>query len=309
MSRQLLLAKKEVTYGVDPGPVAINTLWAENVKYTPKGTIVTSDPAKPSVTGAPSQIYAEHGELTFDIPLAASGTAGTAPKWGPLVQAAGWGETIVATTSVTYARRDDPSASDSLSFVWREKKRLHKMLGSRGRMGVKFVAGERPMLSFTFLGLYVPVEAGAALVAADATFTGWNDAKPVAQGRTMFSFGGVAMPLRELSLEAGDNVKFNDLPHQENVQLLGDSTYTGKIKATVPAIGTFNPETAAISRGKLTSVLVHETTAGSIVTLTGLQQVEQPTYSDDGGEDVFEQSVTLLGSTMALSDDLILVLT
>lgn len=309
MDRQLLLFKKEVTYGTDPGPVAANTLMAEAVKFALKGTKVTSDPSKPGVGGTPSQVYGEHAEITFEIPLAASGTAGTAPKWGPLALAAGWSQTLVAVTSATYALLDDPSASDSGTIIWRDAKRTHKMLGCRGRMGIKAQAGQRPMLTFTFKGLYVPVTAGAALVAADATFTGWNDAKPIAQGRTTFSFGGVAMPLRELTAEPSDNVIFTDLPHQENVQLLGERAYTGKIKATQPAIGTFNPETAWISRAQLTATLVHETVGGSIVTVTGQGQVGEPSYSRDSGEDVFEQSLDLLGSTLALSDDLIIVLT
>lgn len=307
--RQLLLIKKEVTYGTDSAPVAANTLWAENVNYTLNGTDVGSDPAKPGVGATPSTTYGEHAELTFDVPLAGSGTAGTAPKWGPLMLMVGYAETVVAATSCTYALVADPSGADSGTIIWRDAKRTHKMLGCRGRVGLKFVAGQRPMLSFTFKGLYVPVAAGAALVSADASFTGWNDAKPVAQGRTTFSWGGVNMPLRDLTLEAGDNIVFVDLPHQENVQLLGERAYTGKLKASTPAIGTFSPETAWISRARLTGTIVHEGTAGSIVTVNMGGQVGQPSYTRDSGEDVFEQPLKLLGSTLALSDDLVIALT
>ncbi len=309
MDRQLLLFKKETVYGTDSTPIAANTLWAENVKLTLKGEDVSSDPAKPGVGATPSQTYGEHAELSFEIPLAGSGVAGTAPKWGPLMLAVGYAETVVAVTSVSYALVADPSGADSGTFIWRDAKRTHKLLGARGRVGLKCVAGQRPMLVFTFKGLYVPVTAGASLVAADATFTGWADAKPIAQGRTTFSFGGVAMPLRDLTLDAGDNITFVDLPHQENVQLLGERAYTGKLKATTPAIGTFNPETAWISRARLALSLVHDVTAGSIITITGGAQVGEPSYSRDKGEDVFEQSLKLLGSTLALSDDLSIVLT
>jgi hypothetical protein len=41
--------------------------------------------------------------ITFDVELAGSGSAGTAPAFGPLLKAAGLSETVVAVTSVTYA--------------------------------------------------------------------------------------------------------------------------------------------------------------------------------------------------------------
>lgn len=309
MDRQLLWIKKETTYGTDPTAAAVDTIMAESVRHTLKGTTVGGDPAKPGVGATPTYLYGDHVELSFEVPLAASGTAGTAPKWGKLALACGMAETVVAVTSVTYALRDDPSASDSMTIVWRDARRSHKIVGARGTVSLKANAGERPMLMFTFRGLYAAVTAGAALVAADATFTGWNDSKPIAQGRTTFSLGGVAMPLRKLELTAGDNIVFADLPHQENVQLLGERKYTGKIAATMQAVGTYNPETAWQSRARQTLILVHEAVAGSIVTVTGQGQVDEPSYSRDKGEDVFEQSVNLMGSTLALSDDLIIVLT
>ena len=307
--RQLMLIKKEATYATDAAPTATDTILAEAVRFSLKGTDVGSDPAKPGVGAAPSQTYGEHVEVTFEVPVAASGVAGTAPAWGFLHLAAGWSETVVPDTSVTYSLLTDPSSSDSVTLAWRDAKRSHKVLGARGRVGLKAQKGQRPMWVYTFKGLYVPVAAGAALVPADADFTGWNDAKPIAQGRTTFSFGGVAMPLRDLSTDPSDNVIFADLPHQENVQLLGERAFTGRLKATVPPIGTYNPETAWISRARQSFVLAHETAAGSVVTITGQGQVGEPSYSREDGEDVFEQSLKLLGSTLAASDDLIVTLT
>ena len=117
------------------------------------------------------------------------------------------------------------------------------------------------------------------------------------------------MALRELSVEPGDNVQFVDLPHQENVQLLGERAFTGKLKATTPAIGTYNPETAWTSRTRQTFVFGHETAEGTVVTITGQGQVGEPSYARDNGEDTFEQSLKLLGSDLAASDDLTIVLT
>ncbi|MND22314.1 hypothetical protein D3C80_126900 [compost metagenome] len=309
MDRQLLLNKKEAVYGTDPGPAAVDTLMAEAVRFALKGTDVGSDPSKPGVGATPSFTYGQHVELSFEVALASSGEPGVAPKWGALLKQAGFKETIVEATSVTYELLDDPSSSDSGTFVWRDAKRLHKITGARGRVGLKATAGQRPTLTLAFKGLYTPVAAGAALVGADADFDDWNEAQPIAQGRTTFSFGGVNMPLRELTAEPTDNVVFVDLPHQENVQLLGERAFTGKIKATMPEVGTYNPEAAWSSRERQAFVLGHETEAGKVVTITGQGQVGEPSYSRDNGADVFEQSLKLLGSDLAASDDLVIVLT
>lgn len=310
MDRQLLLFKTETTYGTDPVAAAVNTLLAENVRFQLRGTDVTSDPAKPGVGASPSQTYGEHAEVTFEIPLAASGTAGVAPAWGPLMLAAGWTEDVEEDASVTYSLLADPSSADSGTFVWRDARRLHKITGARGRIGVRLQSGQRPMLTATFKGLYTPVAAGAALVSADADFDGWNDARPIQQGRTTFSLAGTNMPLRELSADPSDNVIFADLPHQENVQLLGERAYAGRLKCSMPAVGTYNPETAWISRARQGFVLTHEAaSAGRVITITGQGQVGEPSYSRDNNEDVFEQSFKLLGTTLADSDDMVIVLT
>ena len=48
--------------------------------------------------------------------LAGSGTAGTAPRYGALLQACGLSETIVASTSVTYAPVSSAFSSATIYF-------------------------------------------------------------------------------------------------------------------------------------------------------------------------------------------------
>lgn len=310
MNRQALFAKKEAVYGTPIALTAADVIHAENVRYTPKGEIVKGDPAKPGYGAVPGVVYGEHGELTFDVPLAGSGTVATAPKWGLFMKAAGWVETIVPTTSVTYAL-GDPSSADSLTFKWRDAKRTHTLAGARGRVALKVAAGGRLMLSYLFRGLHTDVTASAPPAPADVTWTGWNDSLPVQQGRTTFSLDGVAMTLREWGLDAADNVRFTDVPHQENVELLGAREFTGKIKAGVPDIAVFNPEAKWKSNGILVAALVHEIgSAGRIVTINARGQLQgPPTYSRDNDQDLFEQDFNLVGSNLGASDDIAIVLT
>lgn len=312
MDRQLLLAKKEVTYGTDPVPVAAQTLWAEDVTHKLTGSRVTPNPAKPGVGPVADHTYGEHAEVSFKIPLNGSGTAGTAPKWGPIMKACGWAETLVAVTSVTYALMANPRLADSMTLVWRDgNRRLHKVLGWRGRVGFELTAGQRPMLTFTGKGLYVPVDtAGAELAHADADFTGWNDVKPVAQGTTTFSFAGITgLGIRELGFDQSDNVRFIDVPEQENVELVGDRTFTGKLKTTTPLPSALNYETKWTAGTVDVFALVHGATAGKIVTINGRTQILDPAYSRDNGDDVISCGLKLVPSALTTDDDIAIVLT
>lgn len=310
MDRQLLLAKVESQYGTDSEPAAVNTVLAEAVRFSLNGERVKGDPARPGVAQIAGHTHGVHAELQFEVPLAASGAAGVAPGWGALLLACGWDETIVAETSVTYQRLFEPAGAPSDTIIWRDSRRLHKMTGARGRAGWRIQAGQRPMLVFNFKGLHSPVAAGAALAAADADFTGWKDSRPVAQGRTQFSFGGDAMPLREFNLDAADNVRFIDLPHQENVQLLGPMGWSGKIKASTPPVGTVNFESLWEAGGLNVMAFTHESEEGETVTVNARAQVSgAPDYSRDGDEDVVDVPLEFLPQGLTAKDEVSIVLT
>ncbi|MFN3523936.1 MAG: hypothetical protein ACK4YQ_16950 [Phenylobacterium sp.] len=71
--RQLLLAKKETVYGTDATAAAIDTMLAEDVSFRLTGQRVKPNPAKPGVGPVASHVYGEHVEMSFKVPLAASG--------------------------------------------------------------------------------------------------------------------------------------------------------------------------------------------------------------------------------------------
>ncbi|MFN3513460.1 MAG: hypothetical protein ACK41C_10465 [Phenylobacterium sp.] len=312
MDRQLLLAKKEVTYGTDAAAVAANTVLAEEVQFRLLDTRVQPNPAKPGVGPVASHVYGQHAELGFKIPLAGSGDAGVAPKWGPIMKACGWNETVVADTSVTYALMENPIGADSMTLVWRDgNRRLHKVLGWRGRVGLELTAGQRPMLVINGRGLHVPVATAAAELAhADASFAGWNDAKPVASGTTQFTFDGISgLGLRALSFEQSDNVKFTDVPEQENVELVGARRFTGQQRITCPLASTINFENKWVAGDVVTWAMTHGSVAGLIATINGRTQVLAPEYSRDDDHDVLGCGLELVPSSLTTDDDLSIVLT
>ncbi|HEY3697669.1 hypothetical protein [Phenylobacterium sp.] len=310
MDRQLLWAKTEVTYGVDPVAVAANTVLAEDITYKLTGQRVKPNPAKPGVGPVPSWTYGEYVEVSFSIPLIGNAAVGSAPKFGPILLACGWAETLVAVTSASYALVANPKASPSLTLVWRDDRRSHKVVGFRGRLGLKLSAGQRPMITVTGKGLHTDVTTGAALAHADAVFTDWQDARPVAQGATAFTFAAVAsLGLREFSFDQSDNVKFFDLPGQESVELLGERAFTGKVKLTTPLPSALNFETLWKSGAQQTWSFTHDTVAGRIATVSGRGQVVDPGYGRDNEQDVTDFSLELNPSSLVTDNDLALVFT
>lgn len=307
--KKLLWIKQEVTYGLDPVGAAVDVVWGENVTFTPKGTRVGGDPAMAGLGGVKDYMYGQYGEISFEVPLGGSGVAGTAPKWGRLLTAAGYSETIVATTSVTYALAANPAASNSVAITWRDGRRSHKLLGARGFITFDFTEGKRPFMKCVFRGLLTAVADGAVIAQADATWTGWNDVDPISQAKTTFSYNAAAMPLRAISFDQSDNVVFSDRPNQRQVDLAGKREFTGKLKGSSLLPSVLNFEALANANTLASAILTHGNVAGSILTVTAKCQNGMPTYSKDSGLDVTDVDIFPVPSALNLDDQLVLVCT
>lgn len=308
--KQLLWIKVEATPGTDPVAAAADVVWAENAVFMPKTLSgrVSGDPAMAALGGVKSYLYGEYGELTFEVPLAPSGVAGTAPKWGKLLLACGWSETVVAATSVTYALAANPAAGNTMSIIWRDGRRKHQLSYARGYCAFAFDEGKRPVIKFVFRGILTPVADGAVIVHADATWTGWADVAPISQAMTTFSYNSAAAPLRSLSCDQTDNVVFSDRPNQKQVDIAGARVWTGKMKISSLLPSVLNLESLAKANTLATGSLVHGTTAGAIATLSIKAQNDMPTYSKDKGLDVTDVTLEINPSAQNVDDQIALVL-
>lgn len=157
---QLLLAKVETTYDTDAAPTAAaNSLLAIDPKV--KETIDTV--RRPANVGSLSRQASVAGskyvEVTFSLEMKGSGTPGTAPRFGALLRACGFGETIVSGVSVTYLPIS--SAYESVTIWGYIDGRIHKVTGCRGDVKFKFEAGQMGMGEFTFKGRYADPTLGA----------------------------------------------------------------------------------------------------------------------------------------------------
>lgn len=155
ISNEVILAKTEVTYNTDPTPVAAtNAVLVRNVNLSTEGLRLTDREAVRGSLGQLQGIYGgELRRLTFECEVKGSGAAGTAPELGPILEACGMSETIVASTSVTY--KPVSSGHESVTFYFYEGgRKRHKLTGARGNVTFRLDAGGILLAAFDFIGHY-----------------------------------------------------------------------------------------------------------------------------------------------------------
>lgn len=307
---QLLLAKKETTYGTPVSLVAADAILCENVSWTPVNDSATPDFSTPGAGPLADVPYGARVNVSFDVPLQGKGAAGQAPNWGKIIKACGWGETISAGVSVTYAPLAIMRGCDSLTLSWQDDRKKHVIAGFRGRVGMALDANGRPMLKFAGIGLYAAPTDGSVLAQASADWTGWLDSLVVESGTTTFSLNSVSnLGIRQFSFDAADNVRWISVPGQQNVDLVGRRGWSGKASIQTPLIASLALEALAVSGARVPFSLVHGTVAGKIVTVAGGAQVKMPSYSRDRGDSIAQFDLKPVPSALNTDDELTIVCT
>lgn len=154
-TRSVLLAEVEVTYNTDPTPSeSTNAILVENLKHGFAGARMAdrSKAVRPQFAPLKNLYAGALYEVSFDVEIKGSGTAGTAPEWGVLLQACGMEETVVAVTSVTYTPTSDPTDHKSVTFYVFEDGLRYKITGARGSFTASLAVANAGKLSFKFTG-------------------------------------------------------------------------------------------------------------------------------------------------------------
>jgi hypothetical protein len=152
LSRRVIQVKSESTQGIDAVPVTgTDDVRVENpVPSWVDGRSNERASTKPSLSAETARFGGALGQLTFDVQLKGSGVAGTAPEFAPLLKACYHDETIVASTSVTYAPIS--TAAESCTIYFNDDGKRYILLGCFGDMTFSADAGQAGRLSFTMTG-------------------------------------------------------------------------------------------------------------------------------------------------------------
>lgn len=294
--RRTILAKIETSYGVDPTPTgAANAILVRNLNITPQNSeIVSRDLVRPYLGNSEQLQASTHVTLDFEVELAGSGAAGTAPAYGCLLRACGLSETVSTGVSVTYAPIS--TGFESVTVYFNVDGTLHKITGARGTVELNINARQIPVYKFTFTGLYsAPIATALPTVTYTAFQTPLVANNDNTTGFSFFSYAGV---LESLNLNVGNTVNYRTLVGSESV-IVTDRKTSGTCQIEAPAIGTKDFFAAALADGTLGALdITHGTAGGNKVQITSSRiDLSNPSYTDNNGINMLSLPFVAVPST------------
>lgn len=286
--KRVILAKTETTYGTDAGPTgAANAVLVRNLDVTPlDAEIVSRDLVRPYFGNYDQIIAATKVVVSFEVELQGSGTAGTAPAFGPLLRACGMSETVTAGTKVEYkpvsASFESVSIYVQVQDSTASSSPLHKVTGCRGNVEFTLNAKALPVAKFTFTGVYNAVVDAANVT---ASYTAFKTPTAVNKQNTpTFSLFGYSGIMSEFGMNLNNEVVYRNLINSESV-ILTDRKAGGTVVFEAPTTTAKDFWSVALGSTLGDMSLIHGTTAGSIVEIgaTGTVDVVNPSYTDMDG--------------------------
>jgi len=304
------LAKIEATYGTDPTPTgSANAVQLRNLEIQPaESEVLSRDLIRSYLGNSPQLIANTRVVVSFEVEYSGSGTAGTAPKYDPILRACGMNPTTVANTSVTYKPRS--TGFESCTIHYDTDGIRHIITGCRGTFTISLNANQIPVFNFTLTGQY-----NAPTDTASPTLTFSNQADPKifndtnTTSFTLFSATGLALQSAEIDI--GNEVVYRELVNSTKEVLITNRAATANFVIEAPTLATkdFFALSVAGTAGNLS--IVHSGGAGNIITLTapasGLS-LGNPTYSEDQGLVMLNIPTTMVPSSSG-NDEMTLAFT
>lgn len=280
---QLLLAKIESSYGTlpDPAPAGTDAVLVRNLEVTPlEATMLERETVQPYLGSRPSLMIDRQIKLTFEIEVSGSGTAGTPPKYGPILRACGLAQGIQSNTSVTYAPVS--TGQESVSLAYFADGIRHYAVGCRGTFDLAGTASDFFLFKVEMTGIYV---APTDTEVPAATYT--HQAQPIpfgAEATSTFAVHGFNACVQEFSLDVANDLVFRALAGCTKQVLITDRKSAGSVMLEMPTLATKNYFAEAVARTQDDITFQFGATAGNILTVTvGQAQLGAPEYGDSDG--------------------------
>ena len=292
----LLLAKIEVTPGTDPVPTAgVNAMLVELKNVQPLRAETTQrNLTRPYFGASGTLTVGTSSQIEFDVELASSGAAGTAPAFKDLLLACATSETVSAGVSATYAPVTSPLKTVTIYYYLDGI--LHKFIGCKGSAQLNVQAKSIPKISFSFQGTYTAPTDTA--LPSGASYTAFKDPKPVNSANTpTLTLHSVALISAGFSLDFGNALAVRNLIGLDEIAMTDRST-TGSVtfEATSVAAKAWHEAVRNNSTGAF--ALTHGTGAGNIIELTASKvQISDISYSEDTGVQMMQTNLTFLPTT------------
>lgn len=282
MRNMLLLVKIQPTPFTDSVPTAaLNSILARGISPQPiKAEFADRNLIRPYFGNMGKVQTQSYASIDFEVELAGAGVAGTAPKYGPLLRACGFSETITAATKVDYA--PITSAQDAVTIHCYLDGIKYAMTDCKGSVAFDFNAKNIPVMKFKFVGFKAAVTDTANPTGSD--FTGFLAPLAVNKQNTpTFLLHAIPIKATVCGVDMNCQTDYRNYIGSEAITFT-DRKPTGK--------ATFELDTQAtkdwwstINAGALSTMqMIHGTTAGNIVQLDAPKvQITNPSISDDNG--------------------------
>jgi len=293
---RLALVKSEDTYGTSSSPAATDALLFTELDVEPLAMeLIERETIQSYMGNRPSVVGQRSVPVKATVEAAGSGTLGIAPRYGPLLKAAGLSETVSADTSVTYAPVNSGFSSYTMDF-YADNGSRQAITGIRGGAELSMAVGEIPTFAFDQMGIFA---APGALSRPTETYSA--QASPVAvnaDNTTSVSVHGFSACMTSFSLNLGVEMTFEQKAGCTKQVRITDRKPTGSITIELPGIAT--KDFIAIASAQTAGALswVHGGTAGNILTFSASSVAfDSPTFEDGDSVTHVTLPFRLLGNT------------
>ena len=236
-NRQIVAAKIEVTEGTAETLAAAdaNVQILEPAKWDPNIAMYERKLMDVSYSNFKQIPGTRLATISLKVENKGSGTAGTAPALSKLFKACGFGENVVAVTSVTYAPVSALASVPTLTIAIYQDGIRKQLKGARGNVKYSAKHGEPGMFEFTFIGIYDAVTDQALL-----TPSGVETTVPVALLSALFSVASFSAFVSTVSFDMG-----NQLTPRPDINT--SSGYISTLLTGRTPKGSFDPELETVA--------------------------------------------------------------
>tara|TARA_A100000164_G_scaffold325191_1_gene310112 strand:- start:816 stop:1754 length:939 start_codon:yes stop_codon:yes gene_type:complete len=281
--KRSLLAKIEGSYGSDPTATgSANYVEVVDLEIEPVASDeVEQETIRPYPGNYPVLLANTRVNLSFGVFMVGSGSAGTAPKYDPILKACGLSAATVSSTSVTYTPSTLATQSSVTFYVNYDGVR-HKVTGCRGTFSISCAVNEIPRINFEMQGIFnTPTDQALPTVTKSLQ----PDPVLFKNGNTSsFSVFGFSGALQSWELEFSNEVIYRELVGGTKEALITDRRPSGTMVIEAVALSSKNFFTLATGTTTGTNTWSHSGGAGNIVTVSCPQtDLGQPTYEDSDG--------------------------
>lgn len=302
----VVFAKKETTYGTDATPTgALNAVVTRNYQSAPvivdrieRNLDSGSYGAQP---GAPSN---ERRTISYEVEIAGSGTAGTAPAWMELLEGCGMAAAVLTASVDAQQSFAAPGAVSSLTHYDFLTDQKRKALGCVGTFKFDFTAGSFPFISLDWTGLVAAATPFTTAAPGAVTLTRWKQPLEVNNANTTFMLDGFAAVLRSWKGDAGVTVALRNLVGSRYVRR-GNHALKSTLVIEAPALAG-KDYIASLRAGSLVALsLIHGTVAGNIVEF-GSTKTQIVSIAESEEDDVVMYTMELIHTIDSGAADLLI---